>query len=59
MGLLITSVAPAYSTRTSWRPYHGARDDRVAMSEINGEGSIRCKSLPALLELLGRPGASS
>lgn len=54
LGARITAVADAYSALTSWRPYHEARDSRVALNEIRNDmerGRFDPKVVEALEEI--------
>jgi adenylate cyclase len=55
IGSRITSVCEAYSALTSWRPYHEAWDQRVALSEVRkgaDRGRYDPKVVDALVEIL-------
>ena len=54
LGARVTAVAEAYSALTSWRPYHGMWDSRVALNEIRNDmerGRFDPKVVKALQEL--------
>ena len=54
LGARVTAVAEAYSALTSWRPYHGMWDSRVALNEIRNDmerGRFDPKVVEALQEL--------